>query len=322
MPTARTDLPMVTIEADYLAGVPAATLATRYRVHPATIHRRLAERGVHRNAREASALYAARPTLGPGSLEDLAADLDTDPARLQALLHMHGFITAAPPPPPAPSGTLTRYSPQFKADAIARHQATPNKPIKETARELGIHPKTLSHWLRSARTTLPHPDTAPPPGQPDSHDPTTSASTTAPRNPHTGWQPENAREKLPITTADHPNPAPTNPGVPMPQAQPLHLNDRTTLVAAYDNILNEFTAALWVDGKPAAMHGIFTPFKHPDDLTDSIDEFLADNGVEPLTEEQTRDLEALLTAKGSLGDFALLQMAKNDPQMFGSFGTA
>ena len=109
----------------------------------------------------------------------------------------------------------------------------------------------------------------------------------------------------------------------MPQAQPLQLNDRTTLVAAYDNILNEFTAALWIDGKPAAMHGIFTPFKHPDDLIDSIDEFLADNGVEPLTEEQTRDLgAALLTAKGSLGDFALLQMAKNDPQMFGSFGTA
>ncbi|MFE9883345.1 hypothetical protein [Streptomyces sp. NPDC005784] len=98
--------------------------------------------------------------------------------------------------------------------------------------------------------------------------------------------------------------------------QPLQLNDTTELKAVFDPALRCFSAQLWKDGDPAGLLGLVGQFTHPDDVLDAVDDFLTEQGENPLTEQQLgRFGGMLIMAKGG-PDAAMLQLAIDDPSSF------
>lgn len=47
-------------------------------------------------------------------------------------------------------GTRRRFSPEFKANAVALVQGPPRRQIAEVARELGIYDSSLGNWVHQA----------------------------------------------------------------------------------------------------------------------------------------------------------------------------
>lgn len=94
---------------------------------------------------------------------------------------------------------------------------------------------------------------------------------------------------------------------------PLQLNETTELRALFDAAIRGFSVQLWKDDSLA---GTLGEFAHPDDVLDAVDDFLAEHGESPLTEEQMGHLGGtLIMAKGG-PDAALLQMAIDNPASF------
>ncbi|WP_413254373.1 transposase [Streptomyces europaeiscabiei] len=45
----------------------------------------------------------------------------------------------------------SKYSPEFRADAVALYQATPGGTYASVAKDLGVNHETLRTWVRDAR---------------------------------------------------------------------------------------------------------------------------------------------------------------------------
>ena len=102
----------------------------------------------------------------------------------------------------------------------------------------------------------------------------------------------------------------------MPQGNRIRLNGHTVLVPGYDPVFRTFNVQLWKNGDPADTYGLGEKFTHPDDVIDTIDDFLDEHGVAPLSEKQLVELgRELIMAKGG-PDAALLKMAEQDPKRF------
>lgn len=79
----------------------------------------------------------------------------------------------------------------------------------------------------------------------------------------------------------------------------VQLNETTTLVPVFDPQLRYFVAQLWQNGDVTAVLGEFGTCRHPDDVLDAVDAFLAEHGLAPLTESQVPELAfELIMAKG------------------------
>ena len=50
---------------------------------------------------------------------------------------------------PVPLGT-SKYSPEFRADAVALYRASPGRTYAAVARDLGVNHETLRVWVREA----------------------------------------------------------------------------------------------------------------------------------------------------------------------------
>ncbi|AEY93220.1 hypothetical protein SHJG_7954 [Streptomyces hygroscopicus subsp. jinggangensis 5008] len=96
----------------------------------------------------------------------------------------------------------------------------------------------------------------------------------------------------------------------------IDLDESTRIVPVFDPVLHTLSVQLWKGGQPAGIHGLVEHFTHPDDVHDTIDEFLEQSGVRALTEHEIDVLAAeLITAKGG-PDAALLMMARQNPESF------
>lgn len=51
----------------------------------------------------------------------------------------------------------SKYSPEFRADAV-RLALSPGQSVRGTARDLGLNPATLRHWISAARPPAPPPE--------------------------------------------------------------------------------------------------------------------------------------------------------------------
>lgn len=77
----------------------------------------------------------------------------------------------------------------------------------------------------------------------------------------------------------------------------------------FDPRLRTFSIQLWEGGQPGGIHGLVEHFRYADQPVDSIDAFLAENGVRAVTDEEAALLYAgLVQAKGG-PDWALLLMS-------------
>ncbi|CAM5362312.1 hypothetical protein [Streptomyces viridochromogenes] len=98
--------------------------------------------------------------------------------------------------------------------------------------------------------------------------------------------------------------------------EPLQLNDTTRLQAIFDPALRCFRAQLWKADEPAGLLGLDEVFTHPDDVLEAINEFLAEEDQNPLTEQQMgRFGGMLIMAKGG-PDAEMLRMAIAKPDAF------
>lgn len=94
----------------------------------------------------------------------------------------------------------------------------------------------------------------------------------------------------------------------------VHLNETSFLVPVFDPRLRYFVAQLWQNGNVTAVLGEFGTCRHPDDVLDAVDGFLAEHGLAPLTESQVPQLAfELIMAKGG-PDAALLLIAKEQAE--------
>ena len=59
----------------------------------------------------------------------------------------------------------------------------------------------------------------------------------------------------------------------------IDLDESTRIVPVFDPVLRTLSVQLWKGGEPAGIHGLFEHFTHPDDVLDTIDEFLEQSGV-------------------------------------------
>ncbi|MFF4173645.1 hypothetical protein [Streptomyces sp. NPDC001744] len=77
----------------------------------------------------------------------------------------------------------------------------------------------------------------------------------------------------------------------------------------FDPRLYTFSVQLWEDGQPGGIHGLVEHFRYADQPVETIDAFLAENGVRATTGEEAALLYAgLVQAKGG-PDWALLLLS-------------
>ena len=61
-----------------------------------------------------------------------------------------------------PKSTGSRYTEEFKAEAVQLARSSPEKSIRQLAYELGIADQTLRSWLRQAEIDRGHERVSPP----------------------------------------------------------------------------------------------------------------------------------------------------------------
>ncbi len=102
----------------------------------------------------------------------------------------------------------------------------------------------------------------------------------------------------------------------MAYGNPIDLDENTRIVPVFDPVLRTLSVQLWKGGEPAGIHGLVEHFTHPDDVLDTIDEFLEQSGVRALAEDEIGVLAGeLIMAKGG-PDAAILMMARQSPESF------
>ncbi|MGW6457478.1 hypothetical protein ACWF94_16430 [Streptomyces sp. NPDC055078] len=76
------------------------------------------------------------------------------------------------------------------------------------------------------------------------------------------------------------------------------MSDTVRLVPVFDPVLRNFAVQLWKDGDPAGIHGLIETYTHPADLLATVNRFLTEAGVRPLTRTERATLRReLITAK-------------------------
>ncbi|MBY8887234.1 hypothetical protein K7472_20625 [Streptomyces sp. PTM05] len=102
----------------------------------------------------------------------------------------------------------------------------------------------------------------------------------------------------------------------MAYGKSIDLDESTHILPVFDPVLRTFSVQLWKGSQPAGIHGLVENFSHPDDVLDTIDEFLERSGVRALTEDEIGKLGGeLIRSKGG-PDAAILELALKHPQLF------
>jgi hypothetical protein len=102
----------------------------------------------------------------------------------------------------------------------------------------------------------------------------------------------------------------------MANGNAIDLDETTRIVPVFDPVLCTLSVQLWKSGEPAGIHGLVEDLTHPDDVLDTIDEFLEQFGVRALTEHEIDVLaRELIMAKGG-PDAAILMTALQNPESF------
>ncbi|MCM2388810.1 hypothetical protein [Streptomyces albipurpureus] len=102
----------------------------------------------------------------------------------------------------------------------------------------------------------------------------------------------------------------------MPQGSAVPIGETARLVPVFDPVLRNLAVQLWKDGDPAGIHGLGETYSCPDDVLDTLGEFLTEAGIRsPTAAEYAVLARELIMLKGG-PDAALLTMAEKDPQRF------